>query len=84
MTDRPTDLPTDRARCRVACPRLKKIYLTLSDLDKIGYGGTAYLPITAPKISSKSDNFYYHFHLAKELNVGLHNCGLKELVKRIH
>ena len=23
MTDRPTDGPTDTARCRVACPRLK-------------------------------------------------------------
>ena len=23
-TDRPTDLPTDMARCRVACPRLKR------------------------------------------------------------
>ena len=25
-TDRPTDLPTDTARCRVACPRLKILY----------------------------------------------------------
>ena len=25
LTDRPSDLPTDTARCRVACPRLKTL-----------------------------------------------------------
>ena len=57
-----------------------KSYFILSDWDENWYGGTVYLPLTAPKISSKSDNVNYHFHHAKDFSVGLQNCGLKESV----
>ena len=61
-----------------------KSYYILSNWDKNWYGGTAYLPLTAPRILSKSDNFYYHFHHTKDFNVGLQNCGLKESVIGFH